>query len=381
MKLFYHTGWDTASVHFCPHGDSGVWHTETLADVPGAPGWKTATLAIAPIGAEFVLRNGAGTQWDNPPPEIGGTNYKTPQLSGSWTLRAGRLMRMSEHEPVLIVSDLDHTMVGHDHDPDNARLREFQAQWLGRFAFGGSRLVYSTGRNKTDALSVALERGLLRPALLICAVGTEVYEVPEDLPLDCAWAEHADRITLEPTWTRKMAENFDRAQVEEILRASFPKFDLKGNPDTDPYRIPSLYQVDEEFPEYLRQVREALGPGVEVISSGGAEWKYVDFCSTEGGKMKGCQFAMEVCRIPPERTLVCGDSGNDESMYRAPGVRGVAVGNSMPELLEHLRAQASAGPEAVQQGVVFDTKTGSKVLYASTPVASAICEALDRFWP
>lgn len=382
MKLYYQSGWNTAAVHFCPHGDGGVWRTEQCEDVPGAPGWKVATLAEAGSGAEFVIRNGEGTQWDNPPPEVGGQNYKTPVAAATgYTLRHGRVMRLADCKPVMIVSDLDHTMVGHEHDHDNGRLREFQAQWLGRFAFNGSVLVYSTGRNKADALSVALERSLLRPKLLICGVGTEVYEVPEDLPLEGTWAESAERITLNAEWTRKMESTFNRGAVEELLITKFPMFEARGCPTTDPYRIPSAYKVDENLQESLRSVREAVGPDVEVIVSGGSEWKLVDFCSSQGGKLRASEFAIRLLGVPAERTLVCGDSGNDESMYRCPGVRGVAVGNSLPELVGHLRGFAEPGPEAVQQGTVFHTKMKGEVLYAAEPVASAIVEALDRFWP
>lgn len=358
MKIFYETGWSDAAVHFCPHDDSGNWQTEKLEDLKGAKGWKVATLTGAQTGAEFVMRNGEGTDWDNNQ----SANYKTPASAGDWTLRNGTIMKVSRDKPVLIVSDLDHTMVGHEHDGDNELLREFQAKWLGQFAFNGSKLVYSTGRNKAAALEVARERQLLRPALLICAVATEIYEVPEDLPLDSRWADDPDLITPEPGWTKKMAECFKRAQVEEILAERFPKFDLRGCPESDPYRIPTAYKVDEEMQENLRQVRETLGSGMQVITSGGDEWKLVDFVSTEAGKMKGVQFAMKRMGIPPERTLVCGDSGNDESMYRSPGVRGVAVGNSLSELVENLREQAKAGPQAVQHGEVFETASGSSVL-------------------
>jgi len=331
------------------------------------------------------MRNGEGTQWDNPPPEIGGQNYKTPVgPAKAYTLRNGRLFRLSDKPPVLIVSDLDHTMVGHEHDQDNGRLREFQAHWMGRYALNGSKLVYSTGRNKNDALKVSIERSLLRPDLLICGVGTEVYEVPQDLPLNGTWAESADRIVLNPEWTKKMEGTFDRGAVEALLLAKFPKFEPRGSAESDPYRIPSAYEVDENLQQNLRLVREALGPDVEVITSGGAEWKLVDFCSAQAGKMKACEFAMARFGIPPEQTLVCGDSGNDESMYRCPGVRGVAVGNSLPELVEALQKAAADGPDgaaAVQQGRVFKTGAKSEVLYATQPVSSAIVEALDRFWP
>uniref|UniRef100_A0A7S1LPE9 Sucrose phosphatase-like domain-containing protein n=1 Tax=Alexandrium catenella TaxID=2925 RepID=A0A7S1LPE9_ALECA len=385
MRLLYKTGWQRCAVHYrVPGGDT--WITQPLGEMRGAPDWKVVDLEKG--AAEFVMRNEEGTEWDNPPPELGTKNYEPrtagcPEGVGTWTLAAGRLMRVVESDPVLIVSDLDHTMVGHEHDPENSLLREFQAIWMGRYAFAGSLLVYSTGRNKNDALKVARERNLLRPDLLVCGVGTEVYEVPRDLPMgpDGQWAEDGSRITSEASWTELMAKSFDRDKVEQVLLEQFPKFDARGNKETDPYRIPTAYEVDAEMQQNFERVREVLGPSVEVISSGGAEWKLVDFCSSSAGKLKACQFVGQKLGIPPERTLVCGDSGNDESMYRYPCVRGVAVGNSLPELVAALEAAAKAGPDAVRQGAVFSTTMDGHVLYASRPVAGAIVEALEHFWP
>lgn len=293
-------------------------------------------------------------------------------------------MRVTEGKPVLIVSDLDHTMVGHEKDPENGLLREFQAVWMGRYAFAGSLLVYSTGRNKNDALAVAQERGLLRPDLLVCGVGTEVYEVPKDLPIGPdggAWAEVASRITPEPDWTARMASSFDRSAVWKVLEAQFPMFELRGTVENDPYRIPTAYKVDEDMQQNFQRVRDVLGASVEVISSGGDEWKLVDFCSSGAGKLKACEFVMGKLGISPQFTLVCGDSGNDESMYRCPSVRGVAVGNSLSELVAALRAMSKDGPDTVRQGAEFVTKAEGLVLYACRPVAGAIVEALDHFWP
>merc|ERR1712224_673152 len=110
-------------------------------------------------------------------------------------------------------------------------------------------------------------------------------------------------------------------------------------------------------------------------------WKLVDFCSADAGKLKACQFVMQRLGFAPERTLVCGDSGNDESMYRCPGVRGVAVGNALPELIDALQGMAKAGPEAVLRGSTFTTKSDSTVLYAEREVSGAIAEAIECFWP
>jgi len=41
--------------------------------------------------------------------------------------------------------------------------------------------------------------------------------------------------------------------------------------------------------------------------------------------------------IELNEVVVCGDTGNDSSMFIVPGVRGIAVGNAEAELLEAVR--------------------------------------------
>jgi len=364
-------------VHYCPDGqdkwlDAPLTHHEI--------GWALADLeGVSQV--EFVVRDAGGTEWDHP----GGAskNYKVDiSTCAAWTLRQGRLARVQE-SPILVVSDIDHTMVGHEKDPGDQFLSEFCGLWFERYAFGGSSVVYSTGRNKKEALSIALEKGLPRPAMLICAVGTEIYDVPTDLPLNPpgAWATEASRIVLDEEWEQVMRETFNRTTVEELLGSRFPKLQLRGNAFHDPFRIPSTIEIDSEFQATLREMRTALSSSAQVIVSGSDEWKFVDFCSPEAGKLAGVQFCMKRLGVAPERTLACGDSGNDESMYRCPGVRCVAVGNALSELVTALGAIACDGPAVVTQGGEFATTAGSIVLYAERQVAGAIVEALSHFWP
>ncbi len=374
MKLYYHTGWGRCALHGCPNGES-AWRDVFFEDVPGFEGWKVLSLD-APQGVTFVVKNEAGTEWDNNAQK----NYAIDSGEGAFTLRNGRLQKVSS-EKILIVSDLDHTMIGHDKDPDNVMLEEFKAHWLGKFAFGGSRLVYSTGRNKKDALGAAAEKQLLRPDLLICGVGTELYNVPNSLPL-LGWQEFADKINLDDSWKQKVADTFDRMGVETKLAASFAAFELRGNVENDPYRIPSAYCcANGDFQADIEAVKKSLGPDVQVISSGGSEWKLVDFCSADAGKLKALQFAMTRLGFTEKQTIACGDSGNDESMYRCPGIFCVAVANALDELVQCLRSNARDGPDSVVKGQTFKTLQEGTVLYASRDVAGGIVEALNLFWP
>ncbi|OLP82533.1 Sucrose-phosphatase 2 [Symbiodinium microadriaticum] len=276
LTLYYYTGWDQCQLHGCPKGES-TWRDFPFKDVPGKPSVKQ--LQIEADGIEFVICDLKKQSWDNPPDWYGKKNYLIAE-SGQYSLRHGHLRRIRESK-VMVVTDLDHTLVGHERDPENKLLEEFRNLWLGEYALNGSALAYSTGRSKSMALDVAQERQLIRPDLLICGVGTEVYTVPSRLPI-LGWWEERDSLELMPEWKSKMLNGFNRATVEELLTSRFQKFELRGTPVDDPYRIPTAYRMDEAFDDSKKLLQEALGSSYQVISSGHGEWKLIDICSAEG---------------------------------------------------------------------------------------------------
>ena len=87
---------------------------------------------------------------------------------------AARVAPRASADPVMIVSDLDGTMVG-----DDAATAAFTAAWTKEGAFPpGSALVYSTGRSLESFAALIAEKGdvMAVPDALICAVGTKVYK-------------------------------------------------------------------------------------------------------------------------------------------------------------------------------------------------------------
>ncbi len=132
------------------------------------------------------------------------------------------------------VSDLDGTMVG-----DDAGTRAFSAYWHGTAAATGSKLVYSTGRALDSFLELAAEKGgdLLRPDVLICAVGTKVY-LPAGAPASktqfwchlpcvvrCAHITPFSHVSAtsanggwdeDPAWTARMDQGWDLEKMQLI---------------------------------------------------------------------------------------------------------------------------------------------------------------------
>lgn len=373
--LFYRTDWEHCILHGCPRGQAD-WRSFPFQDVPHRPGWKR--VEIDAEGVEFVVCDDKKTAWDKPAPSYGAPNYLLKE-SGQFTLLDGQLRRLRK-SCVLIVTDLDHTFVGHDgKDPGDLFLKEIQTLWQGEFVMNSSSIAYSTGRNLQLALEIAAQRGLLRPELLICGVGTEIYLVPSHLHLNTWWKESEGLLCLEPDYKKKMETGFSWPEVKELLLKQFPKFEIRGNPEHDPYRIPTAYEVDENLESGLQELRQALGPSLQVIASGEGSWRLVDICSADGGKLKAMEFAMKHLGFSPSQTLACGDSGNDELMYHCQGAKAVMVGNAQEQLVHALTRVATSKTE-LQKGKVFETEQGCTVLYSNREVAGGIVEALDLFF-
>eukprot|EP00913_Durusdinium_trenchii_P023965 g22507.t1 len=406
VTLYYYTGWQECQLHGCPKGDS-AWRDMAFKTVPGKP--SVHELHVEADGLEFVVCDMQKKYWDNPPDWYGKKNYLISE-AGKYSLRNGHLRRRRSRAscalfrcflrgmgtvirdtPVLVVTDLDHTLIGHERDPENKLLEDFKTTWLGEYAPNGSALAYSTGRNKSMALDVAKERHLPRPELLICGVGTEVYAIPSSLPL-FDWWEAGASLQLMPEWKSKVLDGFDRKYVEEIpidiLLAAFPKFELRGTPEApatrsaegieptwalgatergeyswcqdDPYRIPTAYQMDENFDAGKRTLQETLGEKYQVISSGHGEWKLIDICSSQAGKGKALEFAQRELKFEPGRTLACGDSGNDELMFRCDGSYGAGRhGTWRRDNLMSLWSEDPGVADALLLGAVGDLALGT----------------------
>lgn len=105
------------------------------------------------------------------------------------------------------VSDLDGTMVG-----DDAAQRAFAHYWHTLASPTGSRLVYSTGRSLDSFLGLARDKGTLmvRPHVLICAVGTKVYLPAVD---GRGWRE-------DPAWTARLDQGWDLEKLRRITNGA-----------------------------------------------------------------------------------------------------------------------------------------------------------------
>jgi hypothetical protein len=223
-------------------------------------------------------------------------------------------------DPFLLVTDLDNTLVGDDQALAtlNGHLNQHRRQF-------GTKIVYSTGRSQALYQQLTTEKTLLPPDFLILSVGTEIYLPGQDTP--------------DPGWSRALSQHWDRDQVVAIT-AHFA--DLTPQPETEqrPFKV-SFFLTEDAAVEVIPQLEASLkqrGLDIQLIYSGGID---LDILPQRANKGQAMAFLREHLGVSPDRTVACGDSGNDLSMFCDRPERGIIVGNAMPELLTWHHANPS----------------------------------------
>lgn len=241
----------------------------------------------------------------------------------------------------LFVTDLDNTLVGDDAALSqlNQKLAEHRQQY-------DSKIVYATGRSLYLYRVLAEEKSLLPPDALITAVGTEMYFDPEQSQYD-------------PEWADILAQGWNREKIAAIA-GQFEQ--LQPQPDTEqnPYKI-SYYLTETEAESILAQLKTALedsGFDIKLIYS---DAKDLDLLPKNGDKGLAVQFLRQKWNIAPEKTIVCGDSGNDISMFKGQE-KSLIVANAKPELLQW-----------------YEQNSNERIYLAKSNCAGGIMEGLKHF--
>ena len=202
----------------------------------------------------------------------------------------------------------------------------------------------ATGRSLHAALDILETEGAPLPAVMIVAVGSEVY-----------WRDECGiRYRQDEAWARHIGIGWQRKAVDALVMRQ-PGF--VRQPALEQRRHKLAYFVDpaegEAHVALLRETLRDAGLRCSVIHSHG---KFVDVLPERANKGRAVEFVARTAGISLSDVVAAGDSGNDIDMLRAIG-NAVIVANHRDGITDrHDLRHAYVARNACAGGIVEGLK-------------------------
>ena len=259
---------------------------------------------------------------------------KAAPLSGPGGL-ARRLAKLEG----LLISDIDHTLLGDDDALQ--QLIDLLEQHRDRFGFG-----VASGRSIDLVTEVLRDNGIDDIDMIVASVGAEIYYGPQCVP-DKGWASHV-RAKWRPERVREALDSlpFLYLQTEDHAQREFK----------------ISYDLDEnvEPAEAIPKIHDALTTAKAAYNLVFSHGTFVDILAPRASKGKAIRHLANKWNIPSEQIATAGDSGNDRDMLMGR-TAGIVVANHSEELQSLKNSKAN------------------RVYFAKSEYAAGILEGLKHY--
>ncbi|MCZ7468311.1 HAD family hydrolase [Agrobacterium sp. O3.4] len=211
----------------------------------------------------------------------------------------------------LFSTDLDGTVVG-----NNDATRRFRDFWQSLPDEYRPVLVFNSGRLVDDQLALLEEVPLPPPDYIIGGVGTMLHA--------------KERSELESAYRHSLGTGFDPKRIADVMGRIA---DVTMQEEQYQHGLKSswfLHDADEKALADIENALLAADIDARIVYSSGRD---LDILPKAADKGAALAWLCGQLHIGLDESVVAGDTGNDRAMFELNDVRGVIVGNALPELV------------------------------------------------
>lgn len=234
---------------------------------------------------------------------------------------------MTSSQRKMICTDLDDTFIGND---------DAMYELLDIIDRNNVILAFCTGRHLPSVMKFIDEKGIRKPDVCNCLVGTEIYFVEKG------------EFILDDHWSEIISEGWYRDKIVDLLH-DIEELVWQHEEWQTNFKISYFLRQNQQ--EVLSEIANRMGKAelkAQVIYSCD---EFLDFLPLKSSKAGAIRYIIEKLGIKKEDVIVCGDSGNDIELFVA-GFKGIIVGNAYEELKNYKGKNAYHAIKEYSAGII-----------------------------